>query len=106
MREVFTSQDSGRVGLYCGILREAGFNAFIRNEKASGGEAIIPSLYPAVCILDDDRYDEAITLIAKHFNAPAVVGADWICPQCKEPVPASFDSCWNCETVKPEALLA
>ena len=106
MRDVFTSPESARVGLYCTILKEAGFNAFVRNDNVSGAEAVIPMFYPTVSIMDDDRYDEAKALIAEHLNAPVVFSADWICPQCKESVPGSFDSCWNCETVKPEALLA
>ncbi len=106
MRDVFTSPESARVGLYCTILKDAGFNVFVRNDNVSSAEVVAPLFYPAVCIMDDDRYDEAVALLAKHLNAPVVFSADWTCPQCKEVVPGSFDSCWNCETMKPEALIA
>jgi hypothetical protein len=103
MRDVFTSPDSSRVGLYCTILKEAGFNVFIRNESVSGAEAVIPIFYPSLSIMDDERYEEAKAMIAEHLNAPVSQAVDWTCPQCHELVPGTFDSCWKCETIRPDS---
>jgi rubrerythrin len=30
----------------------------------------------------------------------AVEQADWVCPQCGETVPGTFEICWNCQYAK------
>ena len=103
MRDVFSGPESSRVGFYCNLLKQAGFNAFVRNEFVSGAEAVIPAFYPTVAIMEDDRFDEAKALLLEQINAPHNYAGDWTCPHCQESVPDSFDSCWKCETIRPEA---
>lgn len=104
MREVFASPETATVGLMKSMLEEAGILCFIRNERAFQGEVVAPAFYPTICITDDDRYAEAAALIDEFQKAPPVTGEDWTCPECKESVPATFDSCWNCQALKPNAL--
>ena len=33
--------------------------------------------------------------------APDQTGSEWACPNCAEAVPAGFDMCWNCCTMRP-----
>ena len=101
MREIFSDPESSKVGLYKSILDEAGFVCFIKNDNLSRGEVMIPAFYPTLCIADDDRYDEALELLKSIHRPPANDGQDWTCPGCNESVPASFESCWNCEALKP-----
>ena len=102
MREIYSGPDSAKVGFYKSVLEEAGILAFIRNDGASRGEAVATFLYPTLCITDDERYDEAMAMLKDLHDPKPIVGPDWSCPKCKEAVPASFDSCWNCQTPKPE----
>ena len=101
MRAVFSDPEPTKVGLYKSILDEAGILCFIQNDNTSRGEVVIPAFYPTLCITDDDRYEEAMTLLKDVHLAEPIEGADWECLKRNESVPSSFDSCWNCETLKP-----
>jgi hypothetical protein len=108
MKEVFTHHDPTLVGWKKSILEQAGIDCFIRNETTSAtlgagalGLVQSPLFDPALCIVDDARYDEAMALLGGVAQAPAgqappVIGVDWRCPKCGETVPANFETCWNC----------
>ena len=104
MREVYSSPETATVGLYKSVLDDAGIINFIRNERAFQGEVVAPAFYPTICITDDARYDEAMALLKSVQQAAPGDGPDWTCAECKESVPASFDSCWNCQALKPTAI--
>ncbi|MBX7210469.1 MAG: DUF2007 domain-containing protein [Verrucomicrobiaceae bacterium] len=101
MRVIYSDPESSKVGLYKSILEEAGILCFIQNDNTSRGEVVVPAFYPTLCITDDGRYEEALALLKDIHLAEPVAGADWMCPKCNESVPSSFESCWNCETLKP-----
>jgi Protein of unknown function (DUF2007). len=107
MKEVFTHPDPTIVGWKKSILEEAGIHCFIRNENTSAtlgagalGLVQSPIFDPALCIVDDRRYDEAAALLKGAGNTPPVIRADWRCPKCGETVPGNFDTCWNCSTAQ------
>lgn len=106
MTTVFTAQDSTRVGYAKSILEAAGIVCFIQNEHTQTlgvsllGYSHTPILDPALCVVDENRVEEAKALLQEHFGA-AVGNDEWLCPACKESNPASFDLCWNCQTAKP-----
>jgi len=103
MKTVFVHHDPTMVGHKKSILEEAGIDCFIRNENTSatfGGGALglvqSPVFDPALCIVDDSRYDEAVALL-KTTAEPSLAGrADWRCSKCGESVPGNFETCWNC----------
>ena len=103
MREVFSSQDFTQVGYYKSILDDAGIPSFIRNENATTIGLIGTSFFPALCITDDEDYDEAVRILeSRQFkNAPMV--SDWTCPSCSEKNPGNFELCWNCNAPRPGA---
>ena len=107
MTSVFTDQDSTRVGFARNILESAGIACFVQNENTQTlGVSLIgfshaAILDPSLCIVDDERIDEARELLMEHFR-PKVETGDWHCTSCNESVPASFDLCWNCQNAKPE----
>jgi hypothetical protein len=108
MKEVFVHPDPTIVGFKKSILDGAGIDCFIRNENTSAtfgagalGLVQSPVFDPALCIVDDSRYDEAMALLKTAADAPPVVAADWRCPKCGETVPANFDTCWNCSCSRP-----
>lgn len=102
MKEVFGSRDGSMVGHYQSILQQAEIPSFIRNENAAAlSELQGPAFYPVLCV-DDEYYDAAMELLrpiyeAQHTEVPV---ADWVCPQCGETVPGSFELCWNCQQVR------
>ena len=110
MKTIFVHNDSTVVGLKKSILEEAGIDCFIQNEHTSAtfgagmlGLVQSPIFDPALCIVDDSRYDEAIALLKATARPPLAAGADWRCTQCGENVPGNFDTCWNCSSKGPES---
>src|SRR5262249_21714615 len=108
MKEVFVHHDPTVVGLKKSILDEAGIDCFIRNENTSAslgagalGLVQSPVFYPGFCIVDEQRYDQAMALLQTPPEVPPLTGADWRCPKCGESVPANFETCWNCGSSKP-----
>src|SRR5205085_752020 len=104
MREVFVNQDHARVGFYKSVLEEAGIATFIRNEMANNiTEMPSPLFFPALCVLQDEDYDEAMRILGPIYYAQPSVTADWRCPKCHEEVPGTFESCWQCGELRPQA---
>jgi hypothetical protein len=100
MKEVFTSIDATEVQLRKAMLDEEGIPSFVRNEALSQlANALVGSFQASLCVMNNEDYERALTVL-RALKSTAE-GPDWICPQCNESVPASFDSCWNCETLKP-----
>lgn len=96
MREVFVHQDFTRVGYYHSILQEAGITAFIRNERVSSAEAPAPAFFPSVCVINDEDYERALTLLREVHQPAENDLPDWHCAKCNEDVPGNFQVCWKC----------
>jgi len=107
MKPVFVDTDSTRVGFAKNILESAGIACFVQNENTRTlgmsvmGFSHTPLNDPVLCVLSEDRIEEARNLLREHFGT-AVDAGEWPCPACKESNPASFDLCWNCQATKPE----
>ncbi len=110
MREVSVHRDPAIVGFHKSILESAGIACFIRNEHSSaslgaGMMGLVQShlFDPTLCIVDDERFEEAVKMIqsCNGATAPGEARADWKCPVCGEEVPGNFDTCWNCPEAGP-----
>lgn len=99
MRDIFTHQDYTRVGHYQSVLEEAGIETFIKNQNSHNVLSEMPAgiFFPTLCVVHDDDYEEAMTLLRPLYEAPAIVAEDWPCPSCSQPNPANFEFCWNCK---------
>jgi hypothetical protein len=109
MKQVFTHHDPTVVGWKKSVLDGAGIDCFIRNENTSAslgagalGLVQSPIFDPVLCIVDDTRYDDAMTLLDGGGKAPTVNREDWRCPKCGETVPGNFELCWNCGSAPPQ----
>jgi hypothetical protein len=108
MLEVSVHKDLTVLALHKTMLEAEGIPCFIRNESTPGlgagmfGLVRSPIFDPVLCIVDDADHERAVAALREALAPPAMDSADWACPQCKESVPASFESCWNCQTSKPE----
>ena len=109
MKEVFRSPNAGRIGLYQSILDDAGIPHFVRNATTQqtivGGVMTallpLPDFWPALCVLDDEDYPEAIELLNAVREIASQDLQDWTCAACGESVPGHFTSCWSCQTDRP-----
>ena len=103
MREISVHPDPSVVGYHKSILEDAGIACFIRNEHSSAvfgagalGLVQSPIFDPVLCIVDDDRYEEAVGLLKDVLIPENAERPDWVCPTCGETIPGSFEVCWNC----------
>ena len=110
MKEVFCHYDPTVVGLKRSILEEAGIDCFIRNEHTSAtfgagalGLVQSPVFDPALCIVDDSRYAEAMAVLKTAGEPSPADRPDWRCPKCGETVPGNFATCWNCSSMASES---
>ena len=104
MRKVFEHPASHEVGHYESILQSHGIATFIRNQNVSSlvGEVPFTSAYPELWVVDNEDYDAAISLLSEYRRSlPAGLTSDWVCATCREAVPGSFSSCWNCNSSRP-----
>jgi len=106
MREVFVNQDHARVGFYKSVLDDAGIPNLVRNETSNNSMSEMPSplFFPALCVLHEEDYDEAMRILGEIYHAQTAQEADWRCPKCREEVPANFDSCWDCGELRANPL--
>lgn len=98
MRKVFSSNELSETVLIRDALLHGGVAATIQNEYS--GRTAVPEFRPPaeVWVTNDHDYDDArrivvdalATIDAKSDAAP------WVCPNCREENPQSFDLCWNC----------
>jgi hypothetical protein len=98
MREVYRNPDSASVSVRQAMLQEANIEAFVQSENLSRSrDAFIGPIQVKLCVSEAD-YDDAMEVLR---TLDEKVAPDWICPECKESVPGSFDSCWKCQTPAP-----
>ncbi|WP_367873193.1 DUF2007 domain-containing protein [Luteolibacter sp. Populi] len=102
MKELYRERDRAALSHHQAILEAAGISTFIRNENVSATEVLIPVFCPALCVVNDEDYDAAVTLIRENLKEAAESPTeDQTCPQCGETNPGAFEICWNCGTDLP-----
>ena len=97
MKEVYRHSDYSRVVYFRNLLENQGISTFIRNENLNSLEVNIPVFFPNICVMDDERFEEACKLLKKWIDEhDSRIVLDIKCPQCGEINPDSFEVCFNC----------
>jgi hypothetical protein len=100
MKELFREQDIIRVNYFKGVLEDNEIPTLIRNEylTCSGlSEIPIPEFFPALCVINDEDYAKAVTIIREHLTAnPKNADIEIACVSCGEANPGNFEICWSC----------
>jgi hypothetical protein len=97
MKELLREREFVRVGYFQTVLEAAGIPTFLRNENLSVTEVSIPDFFPALCVLNDGDYDQAMEIIRQQEEkSKESPGEDRICKSCGEPCPGNFELCWSC----------
>ena len=109
MKELFRERDATIVGYYQSVLESEGISTFIRNQNAvtmMGTEIPIPEFFPALCVVNDDDYDQAMAILKERHQSDAEAAESdaesWTCQSCNESNPGNFDICWSCESARSE----
>ena len=102
MRKVFSSNEVSETVLVRDALLHRGVAATIQNEYS--GRTAVPEFRPAaeVWVTRDQDYDDARRIVV---DALATIDGEstakpWVCANCREENPQSFDICWNCAREK------
>jgi Putative prokaryotic signal transducing protein len=100
MRYLFSHQDFTLVGHYQSVLEAEGILTFVRNQNTNMVFSEIPAgiFFPTLCVVNNEDYEQAMTLLRPLLYDSLDLGPDWICSACSEPNPDSFEYCWNCKT--------
>lgn len=100
MKEVFRNHELIRVSHFRDLVEAAGIPTMLRNEHLVHGvvEIPIPEFYPNLCVLNDEDYQAAWTIIhdalEKEKEGP---GEDLMCGECGEMNPGNFAECFACQ---------
>jgi len=102
MKRVHSSELLAEIGHFRNVLEQNGIACVVRNEQLSGviGEVPFLECMPELWVLDDDRADEAQSLIA-DLRQDVQGGRSWRCPKCREENEPQFAACWNCGAPDP-----
>ena len=112
MKEDYRSPSPGRVALFQSILEDAEICTFVRNDSTQQSlvtgvfTAILtlPDFWPTLCVMNDEDYPEAMTILTSVRDTAETEQPDWPCPQCAASVPGNFTACWRCESPRsPES---
>ena len=101
MREVYRHHEFIRVNHFRDLIEAAGIPTMLRNEHLVHGvvEIPIPEFYPNLCVMNDEDYEEAWSIIHQALEAEKIhPGEDLSCPECGENNPANFAECFACQT--------
>ena len=97
--EVLRHQDSTKIGIYKGVLENAGIPVIIKNWECSNiTEVPIPALYPAIFAHTKEDWRKARELLDEINLETETEVAAWVCPNCGETNEGHFAECWNCQT--------
>jgi hypothetical protein len=97
MKPIFSDEDPARTGYVQSILENAGIPTFFRNRYTHNTMGMFRGQVPPVlCVVDDNDFEKATTLIAEFLSEAPTESLDWTCTECDESVPGNFDICWKC----------
>jgi Putative prokaryotic signal transducing protein len=94
--------------MFAAILENEGIPCFTQNSATEQSLAAglssslfpIPEFWPALCVLNDDDYPQAMKVLTELRKSDPAPGIDWKCASCGEMVPGNFTSCWNCQAAR------
>lgn len=97
MKRVCSVASLPEAQLLADLLVQAGIRTQVFNQNASGalGELPMDAAQPQLWVEDDHRLAEARRLV-ESFQTSKPAGSPWICRECQEANPGTFETCWKC----------
>ncbi|MDN4501693.1 DUF2007 domain-containing protein [Alteromonadaceae bacterium BrNp21-10] len=101
MIKLFSSDNRFLMSQLKDQLDAIGIPCFIKNEFAAGamGELAPQDCYPEIWLYDEEwltRAKKEVAALQTEVNELE----DWVCQQCDEGNEASFQLCWQCQTLR------
>jgi hypothetical protein len=100
MKMVYSNESQFLVNNTKNLIEAEGIKTFIKNEFSQGamGEVSVFDAWPELWVFDDNDLPRALAIAELAQNTTHE--ADWVCRNCSEKNPASFDLCWHCQSEK------
>jgi len=94
----YTNESSFLVNNTKNLIEAEGIQTFIKNEFSQGaiGEVSVFDAWPEVWVVDDKDLEKALAIV--NSSQEVIKKSDWLCDNCSEKNPASFELCWNCQS--------
>lgn len=67
---------------------------------SAAGELPPGQCWPELWVLDDERADEALKILAQTERAGQQDRGSWTCAKCGELIEGQFDQCWKCSNTR------
>ncbi len=101
MKKVYSHENLTQVHTAKGLLELNGIACEVHNEHhAGGGHVGLASIPIELWVLETGDETRAISILQNELGKDSDK-PEWTCPQCQEVNAGSFDSCWQCGTVRP-----
>ena len=96
MKKLYIANDIIEAQLLDSVLKNHGLSSFLRNATLQSGVGELPFVetWPEVWIKESKEWEEAVEILSEYKRANIKV--DWICSDCNECNPRSFQICWLC----------
>ena len=96
MKRVYSHPNIMILGSMASALNEAGIETEVRNDILGGatGEIAPGETWIELWVLNEAEAEAAIKRINEILNQSE--GDDWVCNNCHESNPATFELCWQC----------
>ena len=97
MLKVYSNERVELVGSLQNYLKQYDIPTQIRNHYASSvmGEIGFANAWPELWVLQE-HFNEAQKLLEKFDKSAPIQGPQWICDNCNEENPGTFELCWQC----------
>ncbi len=98
MKKVFSNQDFLLIGHLKNVLETFGIECTIKNMYLASAVGEIPPIecWPELWVLDDSKYEEALTVLKRNQATLDLIKDPWKCGSCGEDIEGQFSECWNC----------
>ena len=88
MRTVYKHQNSAILYSVKNMLDRNGIDTYVKNEHTAS--KLLGIMEFELCVLNDQDYDKALSIIEKQIISPPVKKA-WVCAKCGEENEGSFE---------------
>jgi len=103
MKKIHSTENATELEHIKSLLEENGITYLVKNQALSGAMGEIPPLEccPEIWIQDDNRHQQAISIVAAVTASTNPDLSPWQCV-CGEEIEAQFSACWQCGESRPD----
>lgn len=100
MKLIYTNENRFIVNNIKNIINNSGIETIFKNEFIAGaaGDLSPFDTWLEIWVVNDNDYTQSVNLISALEKNN--LQNSWVCVQCHEENPATFETCWHCQQEK------